>query len=1285
MSNSFYTHGSFPSTGSAATSASMRAELDLITAGFDKLPALSSGVANQLVAINSSGTGLTTITTLPTLTVNDSAFTVQDNADNTRKFKFEASGITAGATRTFTMPDATTTLVGTDTTQTLTNKTLTSPTISSPTITGTISAANLTLTGNTTLGDTTADSVTINGLLSSNLLFVDNTYDIGAVGANRPRNLYLSGSATVNGNVTLGDASSDAVTVNGTITSNLIFTDNTYDIGASGATRPRNLFLAGNATVAGNTTIGDADTDTITQAASYVTGTQLKSAKTATNTLSLAAYDVDGTAYTNLITLTASNTPTLALTSTGVGTINNMSIGATTASTGAFTTLSSTGNTTLGDASTDTVTVNGYMGVGGTPSAARSVYVQSTALTGTTQIGVDSRPVFTSGATSAGYGIISSSATAAASFTQGNLYGIGVFDATKGAGSTITNQFGIRIFDQTQGNTNYGLFADVSSGTNKFNIYASGTAANYFAGNVGIGVTPTYVLDVQTSSTSSVARVQNTTASSAAISVLHNSSSAGFNSAVYGSTYASGTVFSVGASGAALYTTNAGPFAIGTYGVAQPLTFSTNSSERMRIDSSGNVGIGTSSPFAKLSVQNPNTGDTGISLQRTGSARFDIVTGIAAVTGDALQINDSAANNYLTLRSGNVGIGTSAPNKTSISRALTVNGSSNAGLELAASDVCYGLVFANSSRFTLDTNNSGANIINFYTSGAERMRIDSAGNVGIGRVPTASDTWAGGSAIPILDIAKSAGFPVILSKGYSTTANQGGILVLAHSKSATVGTQTATANGDTFGSISFEGVNSSSAAASGGYIQAIQDSTAGATYIPSALTFYTGTNALAPAERLRIDSAGNMGLGVTPSAWSVKALQVSSTSLSSDSNDAYLTANGFFDGSWKYINTDFATQYYQVSGTHVWRYAASGTAGNAISFTTAMAITSSGNVGIGYAGGSYRLGVSGAIIAFDSAAGTPTTILAGNGGNQAVDRGVAIDFQSPGTGLGVNGTRTTARLISASSFASTQGAYLRFDTENTSGTITERMRITSGGDLLYGKTTSNTNAAGIEMAGGSNVGAMAMAYAGRLLYMNRLSTDGDLIEFAQANTTEGSISVSGTTVSYNGGHLSRYAQTQGTKDESLVKGTVLSNLDEMNVYVAPTTYWAEEDELPEGVSVGDVKVETHSVNNEQLNKVKVSDVEGDANVAGVFVNWSHDNAHNVDEINMAMTGDMIIRIAQGTTVQRGDLLMSAGDGTAKPQGDDIVRSKTVAKVTSTHVTCTYADGSYCVPCVLMAC
>ena len=94
---------------------------------------------------------------------------------------------------------------------------------------------------------------------------------------------------------------------------------------------------------------------------------------------------------------------------------------------------------------------------------------------------------------------------------------------------------------------------------------------------------------------------------------------------------------------------------------------------------------------------------------------------------------------------------------------------------------------------------------------------------------------------------------------------------------------------------------------------------------------------------------------------------------------------------------------------------------------------------------------------------------------------------------------------------------------------------------------------------------------------------------------------------------------------------------------------------------------------------------GDANVAGVFVNWDDEDPDYTADMNVAMTGDMVIRIAQGTTVARGDLLMSAGDGTAKPQGDDIVRSKTIAKVTSTTVSHTYDDGTYLVPCVLMAC
>jgi hypothetical protein len=106
-------------------------------------------------------------------------------------------------------------------------------------------------------------------------------------------------------------------------------------------------------------TIGNADTDNLTLNSQFVNGTKLKTAKSSGNTLAISAYDVDGTSYTDLITLTAGNTPTIAITSTGVGSINNINIGATTRGTGAFTTLDSNGNTTLGDASGDTVTVNG--------------------------------------------------------------------------------------------------------------------------------------------------------------------------------------------------------------------------------------------------------------------------------------------------------------------------------------------------------------------------------------------------------------------------------------------------------------------------------------------------------------------------------------------------------------------------------------------------------------------------------------------------------------------------------------------------------------------------------------------------------------------------------------------------------------------------------------------------------------------------------------------------------------------------------------------------------------
>jgi hypothetical protein len=195
---------------------------------------------------------------------------------------------------------------------------------------------------------------------------------------------------------------------------------------------------------------------------------------------------------------------------------------------------------------------------------------------------------------------------------------------------------------------------------------------------------------------------------------------------------------------------------------------------------------------------------------------------------------------------------------------------------------------------------------------------------------------------------------------------------------------------------------------------------------------------------------------------------------------------------------------------------------------------------------------------------------------------------------------------------------------------TERMRITSTGAVLINKTSLSFATSGFEYRSSNE---LLLTSTTTNISLNRLSTDGDLIDFFQASIKEGSISVSGTTVSYNGAHLSRWSQlASGAERTEILRGSILSNIDEM-------CEWGEED-------------------NEQLNRMKVSDVEGDKNVSGVFQAWDDDDDTYTDDFYCAMTGDFIIRIAEGVTVERGDLLMSAGDGTAKPQDDDIIRSKT---------------------------
>jgi hypothetical protein len=127
-------------------------------------------------------------------------------------------------------------------------------------------------------------------------------------------------------------------------------------------------------------------------------------------------------------------------------------------------------------------------------------------------------------------------------------------------------------------------------------------------------------------------------------------------------------------------------------------------------------------------------------------------------------------------------------------------------------------------------------------------------------------------------------------------------------------------------------------------------------------------------ESARIDSAGNFGLGVTPSAWgsNFKAIQVNalyggSLSTSSAGNTFTHLSHGAYNSNtnWLYGATGFGVARYEMEGpsgggTHKWFTAASGTAGNAITFTQAMTLDASGNLGVGTTSPAYPLDVVGA-------------------------------------------------------------------------------------------------------------------------------------------------------------------------------------------------------------------------------------------------------------------------------------------------------------------------------------
>ena len=200
------------------------------------------------------------------------------------------------------------------------------------------------------------------------------------------------------------------------------------------------------------------------------------------------------------------------------------------------------------------------------------------------------------------------------------------------------------------------------------------------------------------------------------------------------------------------------------------------------------------------------------------------------------------------------------------------------------------------------------------------------------------------------------------------------------------------------------------------------------------------TDSAAAAQRLVVDTSGNMGLGVTPSAWgaSAKALQIlSRTSLSELSGYSYLNNNAYTDGATtRYLATAAASQYIQGVGTHSWNIAPSGTAGNPISFTQAMTLDASGD--------------------FTTANGRINLITVGRGGGGVATNTAsgyaALHYNTTGASITASGmyalySNTTGNNNTASGYAA-----LHYNTTGYNNTA-------SGMYALYSNTTGNNNTA----------------------------------------------------------------------------------------------------------------------------------------------------------------------------------------------------------------------------------
>jgi hypothetical protein len=393
--------------------------------------------------------------------------------------------------------------------------------------------------------------------------------------------------------------------------------------------------------------------------------------------------------------------------------------------------------------------------------------------------------------------------------------------------------------------------------------------------------------------------------------------------------------------------------------------------------------------------QVPTNGDLG-TLAFEDHDNVNITGG--AISGNIATTGLNIDSNTLVVDSTNdrIGVGTASPTVRLDIR--NTGGGAGSTLQIGSGQNDIGTIqFLNTTGSTvnstitgnLDGGNAGGDL-RFSTkpvSGSltERVRVTGAGNVGIG---TSSP---------------QAKLEIAVSSGSATQSRQ---FFQASGASAAASFMRLTNTGaDAVIGIADSG---GTAIVSGGTAYATQ------IYTVNSTPLQFGTNSTIKAT---LDSSGNLGLGVTPSAWNLSnytALELKSAgnAIYSAQNDVWFSKNAYYNNSWKYGTTAAATAYNLNADKHTWYNAASGTAGNAITWTAAMTLDGSGNLLVG------KTSSSGATVGFEaSTAGFVSTASNTFAGwmNRTTSDGDILRFARNATGVGSVSVTTTATSYNTSS------------------------------------------------------------------------------------------------------------------------------------------------------------------------------------------------------------------------------------------------------------------------------